>query len=81
MNKSINLETTMIYRKRKKNGKKGHRVFYLSKEQYQKRFYMELLLIVHQHWFIFNINISCTYEPLLIYKLQQLFHIEPLLIL
>jgi hypothetical protein len=42
----------MIYKKRKKNGNKAHQIFYLSKEHYQQRFYVELLLIVHQQWFI-----------------------------
>jgi hypothetical protein len=42
----------MIYKKRKKNRKKGHQIFYLSKEHYQRRFYMEPLLIAHQQWFI-----------------------------
>jgi hypothetical protein len=41
----------MIYKKRKKNGEKGHQIFYLSREHYQQRFYMEPLLIVHQHRF------------------------------
>jgi GTP cyclohydrolase FolE2 len=52
MNKYINLETTTIYKKRKKNGKKGQHVFYLSKEHYQQRFDMEPLLIFHQQRFI-----------------------------
>jgi hypothetical protein len=61
----------------------------LSKEHYQQQSYMEPLLIVHQQRFIdtttidieININNSSTYEPLLIYRLQQWFHVEPLLIL
>jgi hypothetical protein len=38
----------MIYKKIKKNGKKGNQIFYLSKEHYQQQFYVEPLLIVHQ---------------------------------
>jgi hypothetical protein len=61
----------------------------LSKEHYQQQSYMEPLLIVHQQRFLdtttidieININNSSTYEPLLIYRLQQWFHVEPLLIL
>jgi hypothetical protein len=34
----------MIYKKRNKNEKKGHQVFYLSKEHYQQQFYMEPLV-------------------------------------
>jgi hypothetical protein len=41
----------MIYEKRKKNGDKGHCIFYLSKEHYQQQFYVELLFIVHQQQF------------------------------
>jgi hypothetical protein len=54
--------------KRKKNGKNGHQVFYLSKEHYQQRFHMEPLLIVHQQRFIgrivADIEISTTVIPL-----------------
>jgi hypothetical protein len=41
----------MIYEKRKKNGDKGHWIFYLSKEHYQQQFYVDLLFIVHQQQF------------------------------
>jgi hypothetical protein len=36
----------MIYKKRKKNGKKRIRFFYLYREHYQQQFKMEPLLIV-----------------------------------
>jgi hypothetical protein len=58
----------MIYKKRKKNRKKWHQMFYLSKEHYQQWFYMEPLLIVHQHWFIgttvVDIEISTVVLPM-----------------
>jgi hypothetical protein len=66
-NKWINLETTTIYMKRKKR-KNGHQGFYLSKEHYQQRFYMELLLIIYQQWFIgrtiVDIEISTAVLPM-----------------
>jgi hypothetical protein len=48
----------MIYKKRKKNENKGHQIFYLSKEHYQQRFYVEPLLIVHQQQFISKIIVD-----------------------
>jgi hypothetical protein len=58
----------MIYKKRKKNYKKGHQNFYLSKEHYQQRFYMEPLLIAHQQRFIgttaVDIEIPTTVLPM-----------------
>jgi hypothetical protein len=50
----------MIFKKRKKNGKKGIKFFLYLKN---------------------TISSGSTYELLLIYKLQQSFHVEPLLYL
>jgi hypothetical protein len=58
----------MIYNKRKKNEKR-HQIFYLSKEHYLQRFYMEPLLIVHQQRFIGTIVIDIG--PLLVLEYQQ----------
>jgi hypothetical protein len=45
------LKQKRFIRKERKMGKKGHQIFYLSKEYYQQWFYMEPLMIVHQQQF------------------------------
>jgi hypothetical protein len=62
------LKQQRFIRKERKMGKKGHRIFYLSKEHYQQWFYIEPLLIVHQQWFIgttvVDIEISTAVLPM-----------------
>jgi hypothetical protein len=61
------LKQQRFIRKERKIGKKGHQIFYLSKEHSQQRFYIEPLLIAHQQWFIgttvVDIEISIAVLP------------------